>query len=160
MGKSLIVAQHTAIGPEPARFGVAGCTCLRLRKATRRITQLYDAFLAPSGLTAAQFGLLATVNARDGLSIGELADRMVMDPTTLTRNLRPLQKRGLVRIVAASDDRRRRSVAATARGRAAFQKAVPMWQAAQERLEAVLGATEIQRLNAALDESLATLKLG
>jgi DNA-binding MarR family transcriptional regulator len=136
---------------------VAGCTCLRLRKATRRITQLYDAFLAPSGLTASQFGLLATVNARDGLSIGELADRMVMDPTTLTRNLRPLERRGLVRIVAASDDRRRRSVVPTPRGRAAFRKASPLWRAAQERIEAVLGESEIAALNAALDRSLATL---
>jgi DNA-binding MarR family transcriptional regulator len=100
------------------------------------------------------------VNARDGLSIGELADRMVMDPTTLTRNLRPLEKRGLVRIVAAVEDRRRRAVAATARGRAAFQRAAPMWQAAQERIEAVLGATEIERLNAALDRSLAMLGPG
>jgi DNA-binding MarR family transcriptional regulator len=153
------MAQQPIAGPvRTAR--VAGCTCLRLRKATRRVTQLYDSFLAPSGLTAAQFGLLATVNARDGLSISELADRMVMDPTTLTRNLRPLEKRGLVRIVAAVEDRRRRAVAATARGRAAFQRAAPMWQAAQERIEAVLGATEIERLNAALDRSLAMLGPG
>src|SRR4051812_39261828 len=79
---------------------VAGCTCMRLRRASRRITQIYDELLAPAGLTVTQFGLLANLRAC-ALSIGALASRLGMDPTTLTRNLRPLQARGLAEIGAA-----------------------------------------------------------
>jgi DNA-binding MarR family transcriptional regulator len=147
---------------EPTVAGVpvaalAGCTCLRLRKAARRVTQLYDRALAPAGITAVQFGLLATVSANDGLSVGELAAFMVMDPTTLTRNLRPLERDGLVRIVPAPGDRRRRAIAATAAGRARFRAAVPLWRTAQAEVADRLGAPDLARLDGALAAALAKL---
>ena len=71
------------------------CTAARVRKASRRVTQIYDRHLAPFDLTIAQFGLLAQLREVSGASVGELADRMIMDATTLSRNLRPLERRGL-----------------------------------------------------------------
>ncbi|HEX9449051.1 MAG TPA: MarR family winged helix-turn-helix transcriptional regulator, partial [Dongiaceae bacterium] len=75
---------------------ITGCTCLGLRRTTRLVTQIYDRHLTPAALTANQFGLLgyllgaAMMGVADGLSIGQLADRLGMDPTTLNRNLKPL----------------------------------------------------------------------
>jgi len=127
------------------------CTCARLRKVTRRVTQTYDQALAPAGLTITQFGLIAYLAAHGDVSIGELADEMLMDPTTLTRTLRPLERRKLIRIVTARDDRRRRSVALSDTGRAAFRDALPLWRKAGAHLSEVLG----NRNRAALDQSLA-----
>ncbi|MEE8273100.1 MAG: MarR family transcriptional regulator, partial [Alphaproteobacteria bacterium] len=67
------------------------CTCFNLRKAARAVTQLYDAALGPSGLRATQFSLIAALGVRGAPTISQLAKAMVMDRTTLTRNLKPLE---------------------------------------------------------------------
>ncbi len=72
------------------------CICARLRRTTRRVSQIYDRHLEPHGLTISQFGVMVQVRVSDAPSIGQLAERMVMDPTTLTRALRPLERRGLL----------------------------------------------------------------
>lgn len=133
------------------------CTCSRIRKAARRVTQIYDQFLEPTGLTITQFGLLAQLNRHDGITIGGLAEKMIMDPTTLTRNLRPIERDGLVRQVADPQDRRARQLHLTARGRAAFEKARPAWAKAQRHVETTLGEAETEVLNTVLDRSLARL---
>src|SRR4051812_13790208 len=107
-----------------------GCTCSRLRRLARRVTQIYDGHLEGSGLSVGQFGLLAPLNARGSLSMGMFAERAVMDPTTLTRNLAPLQRDGYVKIAPDPEDRRRRMVSITPKGRRAFQDALPAWRAA------------------------------
>ncbi len=132
------------------------CTCQRLRKLTRRVTQLYDQNLAPSGLTSSQFGLLALLSARDDASIGALAERLMMDPTSLTRTLRPLEQRRLIRIAAARDDRRRRDVTITDAGRAAFREAAPLWRKAQNELAESMG-DRFDALDRSLDLSLKQL---
>ena len=81
---------------------IAGCTCLRLRRASRKLTQLYDRLLGSAGLTVNQFGLLAHLYGAElghslGSSMGSIADRLGLDPTTLNRNLKPLHLQGLVR---------------------------------------------------------------
>jgi DNA-binding MarR family transcriptional regulator len=126
------------------------CTCRRLRKVTRRVTQIYDQALAPLDLTITQFGLLAYLAAYGEVSIGELAEESVMDPTTLTRTLQPLERRRLIRIATARDDRRRRNVTLTETGRATFRDAVPLWRKAGVQLGDVLGT----RGRTALDQSL------
>jgi DNA-binding MarR family transcriptional regulator len=133
---------------------LAKCTCLRLRKATRRVTQIYDQMLEPSGLTIAQFSLLARLWPDANLSIGELAEALVTDPTTLTRNLKPLLERGLLRTFNDAADRRRRMIGLTDTGRAIVPVAHPLWRKAQEQLATLLGAREIASLNSALDRSL------
>ena len=133
------------------------CTCSRIRKAARRVTQIYDQFLEPTGLTITQFGLLAQLKRQDGITIGVLAERMIMDPTTLTRNLRPIEREGLIKQVADPEDRRARLLHLTPRGRAAFEKARPAWAKAQRHMETKLGESDVEVINAVLDRSLARL---
>ncbi len=121
------------------------CLCFNLRKAARAVTQLYDAALEPAGLRATQFSLLAVLDGRDPVTITDLARAMVMDRTTLTRNLRPLEKQGLVAI-APGDDRRTREVSLTRRGRRTLATAVPRWRHAQTRMLDTLGDRRARHL--------------
>jgi DNA-binding MarR family transcriptional regulator len=146
------MATNSSPGPE-----AVGCTCMRLRKVTRRVTQIYDTHLAPSGLTAPQFGMLATINARPGIAIGELADLLAMDATTLTRNLRPLERSGHVAVVPHDEDRRRRVITLTRQGAAALRTAKPMWRRAQDEVARRVGAQDLGTLHAALDTTLPRL---
>jgi len=132
---------------------IASCTCLRLRKTTRRVTQIYDQMLEPSGLTIAQFSLLARLLVQKEISIGELAEALVTDPTTLTRNIKPLSERGLLRIVHDPADRRRRLVTLTKEGGALIPIAYPLWRKAQAHLASLLGKADTALLNKMLDQS-------
>ena len=134
------------------------CTCLRIRMAARRVTQMYDRHLEPSGLTITQFGLLGHVALMPEVTIGKLADTLAMDPTTLTRNLAPLVARDLVRSDPDPEDRRVRRLDLTAAGRAALDRALPLWKQAQNRLAERLGAADTKALNALLDRALGQLE--
>ncbi len=101
------------------------CICARLRRTTRRVSQIYDRHLEPHGLTISQFGVMAQVRLGDAPSIGQLAERMVMDPTTLTRALKPLERRGLLTLTPDPADRRTRRLALTEEGRALLRTARP-----------------------------------
>ncbi len=133
------------------------CTAARVRKASRRVSQIYDRELEPYDLTVTQFGLLAQLRAAPGAAIGALAESMVMDATTLSRNLRPLERRGLVSAEADRDDGRVRKLKLTPQGRAALERAMAGWRAAQSQIAAALGADEMKALNAALDRALERL---
>ena len=132
---------------------VAFCACNTLRKTARAVTQLYDEVLKPSGLRATQFSLLAVVTRAGAATMAELADALVMDRTTLTRNLKPLKARGLIQSVE-SEDRRERRIAVTDAGRRALVQAVPLWRKAQEKVAGGLGkgrwAGMMRDLNAAV----------
>jgi DNA-binding MarR family transcriptional regulator len=134
-----------------------GCTCMRLRKAARRVSQIYDHHLEPFGLTVTQYGVLGHLATFDGISIGELAEKLVMDPTTLTRNLRPLERDGFVAGKRDRRDRRARSLGLTVKGRQVFERAKPGWARAQHYIEQVIGEIETPVLNAALDRALERL---
>ena len=149
------MAQPAPKQPTPEQL--LSCTCFRLRKVTRQITQFYDQALAPLDITITQFSVLAYLFMRGEVSIGELAAEMLMDPTTLTRTLRPLERRRLVRISTARDDRRRRSVLVSDAGRAAFQEAVPLWRRAAAQTAEVLGSPRLAALNQALGLTLDSL---
>jgi DNA-binding MarR family transcriptional regulator len=137
----------------------SGCTCDRLRKLTRRITQHYDARLAPAGLRVTQYSLLAHLVRGGPAAMSALARLMEMDRTTLTRNLKPLAETGLVEI-APGADARSRVVTATERGRAARAAARELWRRAQDEVNHALGTDRVAALHAALEESLARLKTG
>jgi len=139
-----------------------GCTCMRLRRASRQITQLYDQHLAVVGLTAGQFGLLARLygasrRGEAALPIGVLADQHGTDPTTLTRNLKLLLAAKLVRDGRDQADRRVRTISLTEAGRNRLILAVPEWRKAQHQVEAALGTEATLALNGLLDLSRAKL---
>lgn len=136
---------------------ISGCTCLRLRKLARRATKIYDHALAPARLTITQFSILAQLEGRGPLIIGTLAEQMAMDPTTLTRTLRPMQARGLVHRGRDESDGRRGVIALTEAGRAALADAAPLWRAAQARLAARLGPDAAAELNGRLDTGISRL---
>ena len=117
---------------------IAGCTCLRLRRASRKLTQIYDRLLGAAGLTVNQFGLLAQLYGADisrstGLSMGTIAERLGLDPTTLNRNLKPLHLQGLVKDAIDAADRRVRIIRITEKGRRTLERAVPLWRQARRR---------------------------
>jgi DNA-binding MarR family transcriptional regulator len=134
-----------------------GCTCLRLRKASRRVSQIYDRYLAAFGLTVTQYGVLGHLVSFDGISIGTLAEKLFMDPTTLTRNLSPLRRLNLVVVKPDDRDRRTRRLHVTPRGRKAFARAKYGWSRAQRHIERALGEVEAPALNATLDRVLEKL---
>ncbi len=116
----------------------ANCTCLNLRKASRAVTQFYDEVFKPVGLRVTQFSLLALVANKGPAGMKELAKLLVMDRTTLTRNLKPLIDQGFLEVIE-SDDRRQRPIAITSRGRNRLAQALPLWREAQNRVVANLG---------------------
>ncbi len=108
-------------------------------------------------MTVTQYGLLGHLAKFDGIGIGALAEKLIMDPTTLTRNLRPLERQGFVVTKPDRCDKRSRCLHLTASGRAAFENAKPAWMRAQRHIEQALGGTETSALNAALDRVLERL---
>jgi DNA-binding MarR family transcriptional regulator len=115
-----------------------------MRKASRRVSQMYDAALAPVGLKATQFAILSEIDRRadDPPTMHELADAMVLDRSTLGQNLRPLERDRLVAWEPSDTDRRRKLVILTERGRAKRLQARSLWRAAQERFERAIGKAE------------------
>jgi DNA-binding MarR family transcriptional regulator len=129
------------------------CACFKVRKAARAITKLYEEVLRPSGLRATQFSLLMATRVLGPVTVVKLAEVMVMDRTTLTRNLRILEKRRLITI-KPGEDRREREVSLTAAGLGALAKAIPLWQEAQNRVKKELGEERLQNLLGDLSEMI------
>lgn len=121
------------------------CACFNLRKAARAVTQLYDEALRPADLRATQFALLTATRLLGSAPMTRLAEIMGMDRTTLTRNLRPLERQGLIRVRPGSDGRVR-EVVLTERGQEALARALPLWERAQGRVVKGLGGSRWRRL--------------
>jgi DNA-binding MarR family transcriptional regulator len=137
------------------------CTCLALRRATRRVTQIYDAHMKPLGLRITQFAVLGQLAgapdaAPSQMSITALARRLGLDRSTLGRNLRPLIKAELV-AMDGGEDRRAHTLALTNAGRALLDKAIPLWRDAQRHVAEKLGRDKTRALRAVLDETTAIL---
>ena len=136
---------------------LATCACLHLRKATRLITQLYDEALRPIELRSTQLPILVTLAAHGALSVTDLADSLVLDRTTLIRNLRPLQRRRLIE-VGRDDGKRTRRAALTAAGREAVATAVPLWAEAQTRVMDGLGPEQSLTMQRSLSRVVSLLR--
>lgn len=115
------------------------CVGFNARRATRLVTQYYDKALAPAGLRSTQYSLLSLLSMMGEAPMQEVAFVLAMDRTTLTRNLNPLLRQGLVRVKMGSD-RRARPLAITPKGQSALERALPYWQAAQSRIVDAIGA--------------------
>jgi len=115
------------------------CTCQKLRKAARIITRRYDEALKPTGIKGTQFTMLTTISIVDGdATLTDLADYMGMERTTLIRNLKPLERDGLISI-SAEGFRRARSAEITEKGEETLKKALPIWSSTQQILKDELG---------------------
>jgi len=114
------------------------CACHKVRMAARAVTRAYDDALRPVGLRATQLAVLVAIAVEGAMSITALAKFMIMDRSTLTRNLRPLEGEGLV-AVGLEGWRRSRTIEVTEKGRLRLAEALPLWKQAQETLRRKLG---------------------
>ena len=137
----------------------AACACFNLRKATRAVTQLYDELLRPTGLRITQFTLLTLVSGFGTVGITRLAKAAVMDYTTLVRNLKLLERKGLVRS-HPTEDGRVREVSLTERGHRALAPALPLWSKGQARVAKRLGQERFGRLLADLSAAVKAAQVG
>jgi DNA-binding MarR family transcriptional regulator len=126
------------------------CNCFALRSAARHISQFYDQFLAPVGLRTSQFSILAKLKRLGPMTINALADNMVMDRTTLGRNVLPLERDGLISIAPSAADRRAKELRLTKAGEKRLQQAVTAWSHAQERFETSFGPKRAAELRTML----------
>lgn len=148
--------RNTATSDPPRDpLDVAACTLANVRQASRAISHVYDAALQPVNLKATQFTVLAALSHRGPLPLSQLADAMVMDRTTLTRNLQPLIKRKLVD-TAAGSDRRVRNIRLTPQGKRLLAKALPLWRKVQSQFVNGLGR---KRWEGLLDDLSAAVSL-
>jgi len=129
---------------------VDSCMCHKIRMAARAVTRAYDNALRPVGLRATQYALLVAVATEGAMSITALAQGMGMDRSTLTRNLGPLEKDGLI-AVGLEGWRRSRTVEITQKGRARVREALPLWKRAQETLKRQLGDPQWMSIHQSLD---------
>jgi DNA-binding MarR family transcriptional regulator len=120
------------------------CTCGNLRKTTRTITQFYDQFLQPTGLRSTQCSLLLSISVHGNISVGELGVRLLMDQTTVTRNIEILRKRGYIKITKEQNDARKKSISITEEGEKKLAEAVPLWEKAQSHIEEGLGVERLE----------------
>jgi DNA-binding MarR family transcriptional regulator len=127
------------------------CHCLAVRQASRHMTAFYDRFMAPYGLRSTQFSILSVLRRAGPLSINALAAELVMDRTTMGRNIRPLQRGGLVTAVVG-EDRRSRLLQLTPRGLARINAARKGWTQAQVGFEAAFGKGRAGALRGLLRE--------
>jgi DNA-binding MarR family transcriptional regulator len=111
------------------------CLCLHLQRAARVVARRFDEAFRPLGITQGQFSLLMSLNRPEPPTIGSVAALLAMDRTTLTANLKPLERRGLVTVTIDPADRRSRRLALTAEGRALLVAAVPVWKRTHAALE-------------------------
>lgn len=138
------IDKRTAANVRAYRARGFDCLCGNLRMASRALSSLYDSYLAPAGLTSAQLPVLWSVIASEPLSMREIADWLVMDKTTVSRNVAALEEMGLVEL-KAGPDARVRLASSTAKGRKAFASAIPRWKAAQACVEKTVGRDTFAR---------------
>src|SRR5437016_7075987 len=132
------------------------CNCFAVRSAARHVTQFYDQFLAPSGLRTTQFSILAKRRRLGPMTINALAAEMVMDRTTLGRNILPLERDGLLAVEQGRRDRRSKELQVTEAGEARFRAATKGWVQAQQQFEKAFGAKRTTDMRALLHAAGAT----
>jgi DNA-binding MarR family transcriptional regulator len=132
------------------------CNCLALRAASRHVSQFYDQFLAPTGLRGTQFSVLSKLHRKGPMTINALAAELVMDRTTLGRNILPLERDGLLAVATGRQDRRSKELRLTGKGVERLRRARERWSEAQLRFEESFGAKRAAGLRALLREVVAS----
>jgi DNA-binding MarR family transcriptional regulator len=134
------------------RHKISNCGCLNLRMAARTITQFYDSRFKEIGLRSTQFNVLAAIEEAGPVAMTRLADTLVMDRTTLNRDLQPLQRDGLVSI-QKGEDKRVRLIDLTDEGRVRLERGLPVWKALQDGFYASMGKEGWKALQKSLSKT-------
>ena len=132
----------------------SACICNNLRRAARLVTNYYDKLLKPAGLRVSQATVLVVLYLADGQTINEMAEKLELDRTTLTRNLKPLAQQGLL-TVAPGNDQRTRVVTLTPEGKSALLKVLPLWEQTQSYMVEGIGQANASLLLTQLSEAAA-----
>ena len=140
--------------PSPATFGMTlrvrdTCLCLHTQRAARAIARRFDKALRPLGLGSGQFSLLISLNRPEPPTVGSVAQLLAMDRTTLTANLKPLERRRLLSVTPDAEDRRARRLTLTDEGRALLERAIPIWIDTHEEIEGIVDG-DLEALRAQL----------
>jgi len=133
------------------------CTCFRLRKLSRIVTQRYDRELAPAGLNLNQYSILRRA-ARTPQNVGALAREIGMDRTTLSRDLKPLIAAGWIELASSDEDARAKLVRIKPAGKRVLERAQPLWRKAQDDIDARLGTAAVNALHSQLDRAMARME--
>lgn len=141
----------------PSPHDIPACTCFNLRKAARAVSLAYDAALKPVGLKATQFSVLASLNALGPVPMTQLAEHLLTDRTALSRNLKPLERDGFLRL-AGETDQRVRLVTLTPAGKRIFETALPLWQAMQDEMATGMGHQDWASLLGGLGAAVAVVQ--
>jgi DNA-binding MarR family transcriptional regulator len=126
------------------------CLCLHVQRAARAVARHYDELLRPVGLTNGQFSILMSLNRPEPPQLGSVATLLGLDRTTLTANLKPLERRGLLKVTVDPEDKRGRRISLTAKGRAALIEAMPIWRDAQSQIARRMKLMDVEAFRAAL----------
>ncbi len=126
------------------------CLCLHAQRAARSLARRFDDALRPVGVTSGQFSLLTSLNRPAAPTLGSVAALLAMDRTTLTANLKPLERRGLVEVAVDPNDRRGRRLKLTEAGRSVLRAAQPIWERTHEEIERLLPGTDPEALREGL----------
>lgn len=121
------------------------CCCFNMRKGMRAVTQFFDRYLEPTGIRATQFTLLVELSSTHGKTLTDIAEGLVMDRTTLTRNLKPLEKMELITTIQPAD-KRAKAYVLTEKGKELLERCMPLWQQAQDNVVNGLGDETYQDL--------------
>lgn len=148
------VPNHGTVPFETTLFVRDHCLCLHTQRAARVIARRFDEALQPLGLKSGQFSLLMSLNRPQPPTLGSVAELLAMDRTTLTANLKPLERDGLVAVRPDEKDRRARRLSLTDKGRALLFRAVPIWTRTHGHVESALVAGAADRLRADLNALL------
>ncbi len=126
------------------------CNCLALRQASRYVTGVYDQVLSEAGLRVTQFSILYTLLGLGPMTVNQMSTQLVMDRTTLTRNLKPLERDALVTTGPSEHDKRERVIGLTPAGKAKVKAVLPLWRRAQQTFEQNFGSERAVELRALL----------
>jgi DNA-binding MarR family transcriptional regulator len=142
--------ENVTIPRETVQHVGATCLCLYARRAARALARRFDEAFRPLGITNGQFSMMMILSAPEPRAMGETATMLAMDRTTLTAALKPLEKRGLVKVMTKPGDRRGRLLTLTPEGHALLMQAVPIWERTHAELDAMLPAGAGDDLRASL----------
>ena len=138
---------------------LGSCTCADIRRAARKLTLMYDSALAPAEITITQYSLLSSIGRAGQLCHTTLAEKLGMDRTTLTRNLRPLIKARWV-AMASGEDRRKHLLQLTAAGKKKLNRSLPLWEKVQRKFVSEVGAESLQELRTLLRQVESAVSAG